>query len=312
MSVIAAKLPWLVGGSADLGKATGLRGHLKMDDVSEANPGGQYVHFGCREHAMTSMLNGLALVGLRPFGAGFLAFSDYAKPSIRLGALMKLPIIHIYTHDSICVSEDGPTHQPVEQLAGLRAIPGLLTFRPADANEVAETWKLIINERNRPVALVLGRLPVPTIDRQRYASASGTAHGAYVLADSPGRDPVVLLLATGSEVALCLAAYELLLKDDIPARVISMPCWELFEDQSLAYRETVMPSGVMARVAVEQAAELGWSKYVSVNGITISMSTFGASGDYETLRTEFGFTVLNIYQAARKQILMKSSSGFAL
>ncbi|MBU6433518.1 MAG: transketolase, partial [Nitrospirae bacterium] len=262
LNAVAGRVPWLIGGSADLAPSTKTRLiHAGADDFSPADYGGRNLHFGIREHAMGAILNGLSLSKVRPFGSGFLIFSDYSKPAIRLSAIMEIPVIHVFTHDSIGVGEDGPTHQPVEQLASLRAVPGLLVIRPADANEVVEAWRLIMQLHHEPAALVLSRQALPTLDRTAYASASGLAKGAYVLAEAPGGNPEVLLLATGSEVSLCLAAYERLIVEGIQARVVSMPSWELFEWQSQAYRDQVLPPHVTARISVEQAATTGWDRY---------------------------------------------------
>src|SRR5207245_6898979 len=268
----------LVGGSADLAPSTKTR--LTFDgagDLEATSPGGRNMHFGIREHAMAAVLNGLALAKRRPFGSTFFTFSDSARPAIRLAAIIELPVIHVYTHDSIGVGEDGPTHQPVEHLAALRAIPGLLTLRPGDANEVVEAWKVIMQLRHEPVALVLSRQAMPTLDRTRFAPASGLARGAYVLADPPRGEPEVILIGTGSEVALCVAAYEELTAEGVRARVVSMPSWELFERQPETYRESVLPPTITARVAVEQASTSGWPEYAGALGTVIGMSTFGAS-----------------------------------
>jgi transketolase len=256
---------------------------------------------------MAAVLNGLSLAKARPYGSGFLIFSDYARGSIRLSALMELPVIHIFTHDSIGVGEDGPTHQPVEQLASLRAIPGLITLRPADANEVVEAWKVIMQLRHEPVALILTRQALPTFDRSKYAPASGTSKGAYTLADAANGHPDVLLLATGSEVALCIEAYEQLQAERINARVISMPSWELFEKQPPEYRSAVLPPAVAARVSVEQASTFGWARYVGTTGQSIGMETFGASAPLKELQKKFGFTVGNVVAAAKKQLSLNSA-----
>jgi transketolase len=250
-------------------------------------------------------LNGLSLSKVRPFGSGFLIFSDYARPAIRLSALMELPVIHIFTHDSIGVGEDGPTHQPVEQITSLRAVPGLIVLRPADANEAVEAWRVIMQLRHEPVALILTRQALPTIDRAKYASAEGVHRGAYVLADADNRKPQVLLLATGSEVALALEAYEKLKGDGIKARVVSMPSWEIFERYCRhhpEYREQVLPSSVGARVSVEEASTLGWARYVGSSGASIGLDTFGASAPLKELQKKFGFVPENIVVAARQQI----------
>jgi transketolase len=239
---------------------------------------------------------------IRPYGSTFLIFSDYCRPAIRLSALMELPVIYIFTHDSIGVGEDGPTPQPVEQLASLRAIPGLITLRPADANEVVEAWRLIMQLRHEPLALVLTRQPLPTLDRSKYAPASGVARGAYVLADVGDGQPDVLLLATGSEVWLCIEAYEQVRAEGIKARVVSMPSWELFERQSQDYRDSIIPPRVTARVSVEQASTLGWTRYVGWTGESIGMQTFGASAPLKALQTKFGFTPERIVAAAKAQV----------
>jgi transketolase len=306
LNVLAKNVPWFVGGSADL--APSCKTRLTFDeagDFSADNPAGRNLHFGIREHAMGAVLNGLSLSKIRPFGSGFLIFSDYARTSIRLGALMEIPVIHIFTHDSIGVGEDGPTHQPVEQLASLRAIPGLITLRPADANETVEAWRTIMPFRHEPVALILTRQPLPILDRTKYASADGLRRGAYILADADDGKPDVLLLSTGSEVALCIDAYEQLKTEGIKARVISMPSWELFEyycRKHPDYREHVLPAAVTARVSVEQASTLGWARYVGMTGRTIGMETFGASAPLKELQRKFGFTPEAVVAAARDQV----------
>lgn len=303
LNAIGARVPWVVGGSADLAPSTKAR--LTGADAGEfqaATPGGRNLHFGVREHAMGSILNGLALSKLRPFGAGFLIFSDYARGAIRLSALMELPVVHVFTHDSIGVGEDGPTHQPIEQLASLRAIPHLLVLRPADANETVEAWRVAMTRSHQPVALVLSRQALPTIDRTRYAPASGVACGAYVLADAPGGRPDVLLMASGSEVSLCLSAVALLAEEGIRARVVSMPSWELFEQQGAAYRDMVLPPDVTARVAVEQASTLGWMRYTGQHGAVLGMTTFGLSAPLAALQEEFGFTTARVVELARAQV----------
>jgi transketolase len=255
-----------------------------------------------REFASAAVANGLALSKIRPFWSTFLIFSDFARGAIRLSALMEIPVIHLFTHDSIGVGEDGPTHQPVEQVPSLRLIPGLRVFRPADANEVAQTWQTIMPFRHEPVAIVLTRQALPTLDRSVYAPASGVARGAYVLADSQGAEPQVLLLATGSEVHLALAAHEQLRSEGIRSRVVSMPCWELFEEQPQEYRDEVLPPAVTARVAIEQAAALGWEKYVGLTGAVVGMHTFGASAPLKSLLTKFGFTPEAVASLARQQV----------
>ena len=306
LNILAQNVPWLLGGSADLTPSCKTR--LTFDeagDFSAEHAAGRNLHFGIREHAMGAILNGLSLSKLRPFGSGFLIFSDYARGAIRLSALMEIPVIHIFTHDSIGVGEDGPTHQPVEQLLSLRAIPGLITLRPADANEVVEAWRMIMPFRHEPVALILSRQALPTLDRTTYASAEGVQRGAYILAEAPNGTPEVLLLGTGSEVALCIEAYEQLKAEGIQARVVSMPSWEIFEyycRQHPEYREHVLPAAVTARVSVEQASTLGWARYVGSTGHTIGMETFGASAPLKELQRKFGFTPESIVTAAKEQI----------
>ncbi|MDQ6672473.1 MAG: transketolase, partial [Chloroflexota bacterium] len=307
LNAIARNVPWLIGGAADLAPSTDTR--LAFDgagDFEAGAYGGRNFHFGIREHAMCGILNGLALSKVRPFGASFLIFSDYARPAIRLAAFMQLPVIFVFTHDSLEMGQDGPTHQPVEQLASLRAIPGLITLRPADANEVVEGWRVVMPLRHEPVVLVLSRQALPTLDRSVYASASGVARGAYVLADAPDGKPDVLLLATGSEVALCIAAYEELKAEGVKARVVSMPSWELFEEQSEEYRASVLPPGVTARVAVEAASTFGWERYAGSGGAVIGMRTFGASAPLKDLKRKFGFEPAHVVRAARQQIAGRS------
>jgi transketolase len=309
LNVLGKNLPWLLGGSADLGPSCKTR--LAFDgagDFFAGSPGGRNLHFGIREHGMASVLNGMALVKVRAFGSTFLIFSDYARPAIRLSALMELPVIYVFTHDSIGVGEDGPTHQPIEQVASLRMIPGLIVLRPADANETVEAWKVIMKLHHAPAALVLTRQAVPTIDRNKYAPATGVARGAYVLADAPGGKPDVLLLATGSEVALCLEAHERLQAEGISSRVVSLPSWELFDDQPPEYRDAVLPPEVTARVSVEQASTFGWAKYVGTQGQSIGMRSFGASAPLKDLVKKFGFTPERVMEAAREQ-LRKARSG---
>jgi transketolase len=303
LNAIAKNVPWLMGGSADLGPSCKTR--LTFDgagDFFAESPAGRNVHFGIREHAMAAVLNGMALVKVRAYGSSFLIFSDYAKPAIRLSALMELPVIYVFTHDSIGVGEDGPTHQPIEQVGALRMIPGLIVLRPADANETAEAWKTVLKLHHQPAVLVLTRQAVPTIDRSKYAPASGVARGAYVLADALDSKPDVLLLASGSEVALCLDAYEQLRAEGIKARVVSMPSWELFDDQPQEYRDQVLPPEVTARVSVEQASTFAWSKYVGMTGHSIGMRSFGASAPLKDLIKKFGFTTDQIVAATREQL----------
>jgi transketolase len=303
LNAIAAHYPWLMGGSADLSPST--KTDLKFEgvgDLEAASPGGRNMHFGIREHAMGAILNGMALSNVRPYGSSFLIFSDYMKPPIRLAALMELPVIYVFTHDSIGVGEDGPTHQPVEQLVALRSIPGLITLRPADANEVAEAWRVVIGLINQPACLVLTRQALPTLDRKRYTAATGLARGAYVLADTPNRNPAVILIGTGSEVSLCIDAYEKLKTEGIAARVVSMPSWELFERQDQAYRDKILPPHVTARVSVEMGSVIGWDRYAGVAGAKIGMRTFGSSAPLKDLLTKFDFTPAHVLAAAKEQI----------
>lgn len=303
LNAVGQNVPWLMGGSADLAPSCKTRLAFEgAGDFFAESPGGRNLHFGIREHAMAAVLNGMALVKVRAFGSTFLIFSDYARAAIRLSALMELPVIYIFTHDSIGVGEDGPTHQPIEQVASLRTIPGLIVLRPADASEVAEAWKVILKLHHAPAALVLTRQAVPTIDRGKYAAATGLARGAYVLADAPDGKADVLLLATGSEVALCLEARERLVAEGIKARVISMPSWELFDDQPREYRDSVLPPNVTARVSVEQASTFGWAKYVGVAGHSIGMRSFGASAPLKDLVQKFGFTPEHVMAAAKGQL----------
>ncbi|MCX4821480.1 transketolase [Streptomyces sp. NBC_01142] len=303
LNALAQSIPWLLGGSADLAPST--KTHLTFDgagDFQPESPSGRNLHLGIREHAAAAVANGMALTKLRPYWSGFLIFSDYAKAAIRLSALMEIPVVHIFTHDSIGVGEDGPTHQPVEQLAGLRAMPGLLVFRPGDAGEVVETWRLVAGLRHEPAALVLSRQALPTLDRTRLAAASGVAHGAYVLADPPSGEPQVILLATGSEVSLALAARDELAADGIGARVVSMPCWELFDRQPREYRDQVLPPAVTARVGIEQASTFGWDRYVGDGGALVGMHTYGASAPLKQLLTKFGFTPQRVAEIARELV----------
>jgi transketolase len=303
LNVIANNVPWLIGGSADLAPSTKTRLTFEgAGDLTAENYGGRNLHFGVREHAMGAILNGMSLAKVRPYGSGFLIFSDYARPAIRLSALMEIPVIHIFTHDSIGVGEDGPTHQPVEQLSSLRSVPGLITLRPGDANEVVEAWRVIIELHHEPAALILTRQALPTLDRTKYAAASGVAKGAYVLADADDCKPEVVLLASGSEVSLCVDAYEQLKTEGIKARVVSMPSWELFERQSQEYRDSVVLPDVRARVSVEQASTLGWERYVGPTGQSIGMRTFGVSAPLKELQKKFGFTPENVVAAAKAQL----------
>jgi transketolase len=308
LNALARNMPWLLGGSADLGPSCKTRlTFAGAGDFSAEDRAGRNLHFGIREHAMGAILNGLSLSKIRPFGSGFLIFSDYARPAIRLSALMEIPVIYVFTHDSIGVGEDGPTHQPVEHLASLRAIPGLITLRPADANETVEAWRVIAQFRHEPVALILTRQAVPTLDRKKYAPAEGLRRGAYVLADAGDGRPQVLLLGTGSEVALCVEAYETLMAAGIKARVVSMPSWEMFEHYCRdhpEYRDQVLPKSVTARVSVEQGSTLGWDRYVGNSGHSIGMQTFGASAPLKELQKKFGFTPDNVVAAAKDQIAL--------
>jgi transketolase len=301
LNAFAQQIPWLLGGSADLSPSTKTNltfdgaGRFSADDYS-----GRNLHFGIREHAMGAIANGMALSYLRPYTSTFLVFSDYMKPPIRLAAIMELPVVFVFTHDSIGVGEDGPTHQPIEHLTQLRATPGLLTLRPGDANETLELWKVALAQTHRPSCVVLSRQALPTLDRMKYAAASGAAKGAYVLA---GADkPEVLLLATGSEVSLAVAAYEQLTAEGVAAQVVSMPSWELFEEQDAAYRDSVLPPAVKARVVVEQAGPLGWDRYVGQTGAKVVMNSFGASAPLANLQEKFGFTLENVVKLAKQQL----------
>jgi transketolase len=303
LNVLAQHYPWLVAGSADLAPSTKTRLTFKgAGDLEANNPGGRNMHFGVREHAMGAILNGLALSNLRACGSSFLIFSDYMKPTIRLAALMRLPVIYVFTHDSIGLGQDGPTHQPIEQLVALRAIPDLITLRPADANEVTEAWRVICSLKDQPACLILSRQPLPTFDRSRYAPADDVKRGAYILADSYGRTPDVILIGTGSEVALCIEAHEALKKDLIASRVVSMPSWELFERQDRHYRDHVLPPGISERVSVEMASVIGWDRYVGPRGVSIGMHRFGASAPLQDLLDKFGFTREAVIAAAKGQV----------
>ena len=300
LNVLAQNIPWLIGGSADLGTSNKtLLTFEGAGDVQAESPGGKNLHFGIREHAMEAIVNGLCLSKLRAFGASFFIFSDYARPAIRLAAIMELPAIFIFTHDAMGDGEDGPTHQPVEHLASMRAIPGLVTLRPADANEVVEAYRYILQLRHKPAVLASSRQPLPTLDRSKYAPASGAARGAYVLADAPGGNPEVILIASGSEVSLAVNAHETLLAEGIRSRVVSMPSWDIFEHQTKEYRDTVLPRTVKARVAIEQASVFGWERYVGDSGVVIGMATFGASAPLKELQRKFGFEPDRVVAAAR-------------
>jgi transketolase len=306
LNVLAKNVPWLIGGSADLAPSTKTR--LTFEGAGDflaegaGNYAGRNFHFGIREHAMGAVLNGMALCKVRPYGSGFLIFSDYGRAPIRLAAIMEIPVIYVFTHDSIGVGEDGPTHQPIEQLASLRAIPGLVVMRPGDANEVVEAWKVIMKQRHEPAVLILSRQALPTFDRTKYAAADGVARGGYVLADAEGGKPDVILIATGSEVGLCVQAYEKLKTEGVKARVVSLPSWELFEQQPDEYRAAVLPPAVRARVAVEQASTFGWARYVGTDGAVIAMKTFGASAPLKELQKKFGFEPDAVVKAAKEQV----------
>ena len=303
LNVLAQNVPWFLGGSADLGPSNKtLLTFQGAGDVEATTPGGKNLHFGIREHAMGAIVNGLSLSKLRAFGATFFIFSDYARPAIRLSALMELPTIFVFTHDAMGDGEDGPTHQPIEQLASLRAVPGLTLLRPGDSNEVVEAYRYVMQLRHRPAIIVLSRQALPTLDRNRYASAVGVARGAYVLADAPRGEPQVILIASGSEVGLAVDAHEQLVADAIRSRVVSMPSWDIFEQQDQAYRDSVMPPEVTARVAIEQASKFGWERYVGREGAVIGMETFGASAPLKALQQEFGFTVANVVATAKAQL----------
>jgi transketolase len=303
LNVLAQSIPWLLGGAADLGPSTRtLLEYPGAGDFQAATPGGKNLHFGIREHAMAAVVNGLSLSKLRPFGATFFIFSDYARPAIRLSALMELPTLFVFTHDAMGDGEDGPTHQPVEQLASLRAIPGITVLRPADANEVVESYRYAMQLRRGPVVLVLSRQPLPTLDRTRYAPASGAARGAYVLADAPNGSPELLLIATGSEVALAVGAHEMLRAEGIRSRVVSMPSWEIFERQPREYRDAVLPPGVRTRVTIEQGSTFGWERYAGADGRIIGMNTFGASAPLKELDRRFGFEPARVAAIAREAL----------
>jgi len=298
LNAIAAKVPWLIGGSADLAPST--KTDIKGQPSFEAdNYGGRNFHFGIREHGMGAIVNGMALSHLRSYGSTFLVFVDYMRAPVRLSAIMEVGAVWVFTHDSIGVGEDGPTHQPIEHLATLRAVPGLDTLRPGDANEVAAAWKAVLKDASTPAALILSRQALPTLDRTKYASADGVEQGGYVLADSDGT-PDVILIATGSEVSLAIDAHEKLTADGVKSRVVSMPSWYRYELQDAAYKESVLPRAVRARVAIEMAGSIGWDRYVGLDGATVTMSTFGASAPLAKLQDKFGFTVDNVVKVARQ------------
>jgi transketolase len=302
-NAIAARLPWLIAGSADLTDSTSVRLSFPgAEDFEPESHRGRQLHYGIREHEAAAISNGLSLCKLRPLWSTYLTFSDYARPAIRLSSLMELPVIHVFTHDSIGLGEDGPTHQPVEQLASLRAIPGLDVIRPADANEVAEAWRIAIDRHHQPVALILTRQDVPILDRSRYGAAEGLRRGGYVLADSEAEEPDLILIATGSEVAIAVAAHEELSAEGVGSRVVSLPCWELFDRQDQAYRDEVLPPSVRARVSIEEASTLGWDRYVGLAGESIGMHTFGSSAPLRDLQSKFGFTPDKVVEAARSTL----------
>ncbi len=306
LNALAQNIPWFLGGSADLGPSnkTTLT-FTGAGDIQAESPGGKNLHFGVREHAMMAIVNGLSLSKIRAFGATFFIFSDYARPAIRLAALMEVAAIFVFTHDAMGDGEDGPTHQPVEHLASMRAIPGLITLRPGDANEVVEAFRYIMQLRHQPAALALSRQPLPTLDRSKYAPASGVARGAYALAEAPGGNPEVIIIATGSEVILAVEAHEKLLTEGIRSRVVSMPSWEIFDHQTEEYRNSVLPPNVTARVAVEQASTLGWERYVGPSGQVIGMMTFGASAPLKELQRKYGFEPDQVVAAAKQQLCRK-------
>jgi transketolase len=312
LNALAEKVPWLIGGAADLAPST--KTWLTFEFAGEFEPpemGGDYrgrnFHFGIREHAMCAAVNGMTLTGLRAFGSGFLIFTDYARGSIRLASLMDLPVIHIWTHDSISVGEDGPTHQPIEQIASLRAMPGMILIRPADANEMVEAYRVIMSLQDRPAALICTRQALPIVDRSKFAPASGLAQGAYVLADPADGQPELILIGTGSEVSLCLTAYEQLSAEGIKVRVVSMPSWELFDEQSRDYQDRVLPPAVAARVSVEEASPIGWDRYVGSRGVVLGMKTFGMSAPIKVVTEHFGFVPEHVVAAA-KEVLGRAGS----
>jgi transketolase len=300
LNALAQNIPWLIGGSADLAKSNKVTLTVEgAGDFQSFSYGGRNLHFGVREHAMGAAVSGMVLSNLRAFGATFFNFTDYMRPSMRLAALMEIPALYVMTHDSIGVGEDGPTHEPIEQIASLRAMPNMLVLRPGDANEAVEVWKIAIQQTHRPATLVLTRQAMPTFDRTKYASAAGVAKGAYVLADAPAGKPDVILMGTGSELSLCVDAYEKLKTEGINARVVSMPSWEIFAEQDAAYKESVLPAAVTARVSVEMASTFGWERYVGLKGRSIGMHRFGASAPLKDLLTKFGFTVDAVLAEAR-------------
>jgi transketolase len=304
LNAVAERIPWIIGGAADLTPSTKTR--LTFEGAGDFQPGGpvgdysgRNMHFGVREHAMVAAVNGMTLTGLRAFGSGFLIFTDYARGAIRLASLMDLPVLHIWTHDSISVGEDGPTHEPIEQLVSLRAIPGMVVIRPADANEMSEAYRCILQLQHRPAALICSRQPLPIVDRTKYAPAAGLAKGAYVLTDAPDAKPDVILIASGSEVTLCLTACDKLVAEGVKTRVVSMPSWELFEEQDAAYRDSVLPPSVTGRVTVEEGSPLGWQRYAGTSGVVLGMRTFGLSAPMKVVAGHFGFTTDNVVAAAK-------------
>ena len=305
LNALAEKVPWIIGGAADLSPSTKTRLTFEFaGDFEPPGKGGDYrgrnFHFGIREHAMCAAVNGMTLTGLRAYGSGFLIFTDYARGSIRLASLMDLPVLHVWTHDSISVGEDGPTHQPIEQIASLRAMPGMIVIRPADANEMVEAYRLIMTLKDRPATLICTRQALPIVDRSKYAPAAGLAQGAYVLADPPEGRPEVILMGTGSEVSLCLTAYEKLSAEGIKVRVVSMPSWELFDEQPQEYQDRVLPPEITARVSVEEASPLGWHRYAGCRGIVLGMKTFGMSAPLKVVAEHFGFVPEHVVAAAKK------------
>jgi transketolase len=311
LNALAEKIPWVVGGAADLTPSTKTRltfefaGDFQPPD-GLGNRSGRNLHFGVREHGMCAIVNGLGLTGLKAYGAGYLIFTDYARGAIRLSSLMDLPVLHVWSHDSISIGQDGPTHQPIEQLLSLRAIPGMVVIRPCDANETAEAYRCIFAMEDRPVALVCSRQDLPILDRTRCAPASGAARGAYVLLDPPSGPPQVILIGAGSEVHLCVSAHETLAKQGIAARVVSMPSWGLFEEQDPAYKESVLPSSLTARVTVEEGSPLGWDRYAGRDGIVLGIETFGMSAPMKVVAEHFGFTADHVVAAA-KQVLERTA-----
>lgn len=316
LNMVAGRVPWLVGGAADLAPSTktlitdpAAGSFQRPDSPADGDYGGRNLHFGIREFAMAAACNGMSLSKIRSYGAGFLIFSDYCRAAIRLSALMEIPVVYVFTHDSIGLGEDGPTHQPIEQIASLRAMPGILVFRPCDANEVMECWKTFMPMKHEPVLLALSRQGLPTLDREQYASAAGVRKGGYVLVDSPGGDPEVIFIATGSEVHPCIEAHHALEAEGVRSRVVSMPCWELFERQDDEYRRSVLPRSVRARVCVEQGTTFGWERYAGDDGEIIGMTRFGASAPIAELQKEFGFEPEDVVAAARRTMAKAAGGG---